>query len=180
MVKRYQAGFMAGATAVDPFVTPETLYLTPSRDFSGFNDPKKGASAAQGLIGRGVDVIFDVTGDSGSVVRRAATKAGIGVIGADVDAARRVPKFEARAVFVSAVKCVDVAVFDFLSRFAAGKVKGGKVVYGMKNGGVCVTGNCPELDELTKKVAAGEIKVPAPAVSPSHPRAGAFSWCDTT
>lgn len=160
MVMRYQAGFVAGVRAVDPLVAQETLYLTPPRDFSGFNDPKKGEYAAEGLIGRGVDVIFDVTGHSGSGVRRAAVKAGIGVIGSDVDVARRVPKSEAVVVFASAVKRADVAVFDYLRHFAAGKVKRGKVVYGIKSGGVGVTGNWPALDELKKKVSSGVIKVP--------------------
>ena len=47
LIEKFEAGYVAGAKAVKPDITVDVTYLTQPPDFSGFNDPAKGKTAAQ-------------------------------------------------------------------------------------------------------------------------------------
>ncbi|MGH3505853.1 MAG: BMP family lipoprotein, partial [Nocardioidaceae bacterium] len=45
LIKKFEAGFIAGAQEVKPDIKIDVTYLTQAPDFSGFNDPAKGKTA---------------------------------------------------------------------------------------------------------------------------------------
>src|ERR1044072_8778462 len=56
LIQKFEAGYTAGAHAVDPSVKVQVKYLTQPPDFTGFNDPAKGETAANGLVDAGPDI----------------------------------------------------------------------------------------------------------------------------
>ena len=53
----------------------EVKYLTQPPDFTGFNDPAKGKTAAKGMYDAGADVVYAAAGGSGGGVFEAAKAA---------------------------------------------------------------------------------------------------------
>jgi ABC transporter substrate-binding protein PnrA-like len=62
VIHRFQAGYEAGARAVDPNNEVRSIYLTPSYDFSGFGSQTLGLHAAERLYRHGADVIYHAAG----------------------------------------------------------------------------------------------------------------------
>ena len=50
LIKKFEAGYIAGAQAVNPDATVEVQYITQPPDFTGFNDPAKGKAIAHGHV----------------------------------------------------------------------------------------------------------------------------------
>ena len=46
LIKKFEAGYIAGAKAVAPNIQIDSKYLTPAGDFTGFNDPAKATEVA--------------------------------------------------------------------------------------------------------------------------------------
>ncbi|NTV62422.1 MAG: BMP family ABC transporter substrate-binding protein, partial [Oscillochloris sp.] len=104
-------------------------------------DDVQGASTAEQLIGEGVDVIFGAGGKTGTGGILAAAAKGIYVIGVDQDeyvtsfASGKTPG--ADKILTSAVKRVDVGVYDQIKAIVDGTFKGNRVaLYEAANGGV--------------------------------------------
>ncbi|GIH21945.1 BMP family ABC transporter substrate-binding protein [Acrocarpospora phusangensis] len=170
LIHKFEAGFEAGAKAVKPDITVQKKYLTQPPDFSGFGDPAKGKTAAEGMFDAGADVVYQAAGGSGAGVFEAAKAAGGLAIGVDSDQAKTADPTVADVIITSMLKKVDVAVFDFIKNFTAGTVKAGVTVYDLKAGGVdySVTGGKiddikTQIDEYKNKVISGEITVPTGA-----------------
>ncbi|GII53183.1 BMP family ABC transporter substrate-binding protein [Planotetraspora thailandica] len=168
LIHKFQAGFEAGAKAVKPDIKIQTKYLSQPPDMSGFGDPAKGKTAAQGMYDAGADVVYQAAGGSGGGVFDAAKASNGLAIGVDSDQAA-LPAYSAvkDVILTSMVKKVDVAVFDFLQSDVAGKFTAGKHVYDLKAGGVdySTTGGQlddikTQLDEFKQKIINGEITVP--------------------
>ena len=56
LINKFEAGFEAGAKAVDPKIDVQVKYLAD--DGSGFADPVKGEAAAAGMYDKGADVVY--------------------------------------------------------------------------------------------------------------------------
>ena len=65
LIKKFEAGFAAGAQHVNPDATVEVQAITQPPDFSGFNDPAKGKAIATSMYDSGIDVIYAAAGGSG-------------------------------------------------------------------------------------------------------------------
>ena len=78
LIHKFQAGYEAGVKAANPNVKVQVKYLTQPPDFSGFNDPAKGKTAAAGMYDDGADIIYAAAGGSGGGVFEAAKAAGTG------------------------------------------------------------------------------------------------------
>ncbi|WP_347603987.1 BMP family ABC transporter substrate-binding protein [Acrocarpospora sp. B8E8] len=170
LIHKFEAGFEAGAKAVKPDVKVQKKYLTQPPDFSGFGDPAKGKTAAEGMFDAGADVIYQAAGGSGAGVFEAAKAAGGMAIGVDSDQAKTADPTVADVIITSMLKKVDVAVFDFIKNFTANTVKPGITVYDLKAGGVdySLTGGKiddikAQIDEYKNKIISGEITVPTGA-----------------
>ncbi|WP_076261441.1 BMP family lipoprotein [Intrasporangium flavum] len=167
LIKKFEAGYVAGAKAVKPDVKIDIKYLTQPPDFSGFNSVDKGKAAADGMYQGGADVVYHAAGGSGGGVFTAAKAAGKWAIGVDSDQAKTAPADVRDVILTSMIKKVDVGVYDFITAVKNGTFKAGNRVFDLKAGGVdyATTGGHiddikSKLDEYKQKIISGEITVP--------------------
>lgn len=168
LIKKFEAGFIAGVKAANPKVQVKVQYLTQVPDFSGFNSVDKGKAAAEGMYQGGADIIYHAAGGSGGGVFQAAKAAGKLAIGVDSDQANLKQYAAVKDVIMtSMIKKVDVAVFDYITSIKDGKFQAGNKVFDLKAGGIdySTTGGKiddikAKLDDYKAKIIAGEIKVP--------------------
>ncbi|HEX5980724.1 MAG TPA: BMP family ABC transporter substrate-binding protein [Thermoleophilaceae bacterium] len=153
-VDAYIAGFQAGAKKAFPQVETLNGY---SQDFV---DQAKCKEIALDQIARGSKVVFQVAGGCGLGALDAAKEEGVQGIGVDAD-----QSFLGDHILTSALKKVDVAVFEAVQRAQEGNFKGGTdVIATVENGGVGLGKLGPEgqqyadqMEEVTQQVASGEV-----------------------
>jgi len=125
-VDHYIAGFQKGAKDANPSIKTLNGY---SQDFV---DQAKCKEIALDQISQGSKVVFQVAGQCGLGALDAAKEKGVQGIGVDADQSYLGPH-----ILTSALKKVDVAVFDAIKRAGAGDFKGGTdVIATVKNNGV--------------------------------------------
>jgi basic membrane protein A len=153
-VDRYIAGFQAGAKKADPNIKTLNGY---SQDFVKQDLCKE---EALNQIAEGSQVVFQVAGQCGLGALDAAKEKGVQGIGVDADQGYLGPQ-----VITSALKKVDVAVFDTVKQAQDGSFKGGEdTVFDVKSGGVglgkiSAKGSKYESDvkKVQQQIASGEI-----------------------
>lgn len=167
LIVKFEAGFTAGAKAVNPDIQIQSTYLTQPPDFSGFGDPAKGKTAADGMFQGGADIVYHAAGGSGAGVFTAAKDAGGWAIGVDSDQALTAEEGVRDIILTSMLKKVDVAVYDYLSKSVNGEDTAGNQTYNLESDGVgySTTGGnvddiAAELDDYKAKIISGEITVP--------------------
>ena len=167
LIHKFEAGYAAGAKAVNPKIKVQVKYLTQPPDFSGFGDPAKGKTAAAGMYDGGADVVYQAAGGSGGGVFEAAKTAGALAIGVDSDQYKTADPAVQSVIMTSMLKTVDVAVFDFVSSVAGDKFAAGPTVYDLAKDGVgystsggMVDDIASKLEDYKAKIISGEIKVP--------------------
>ncbi|NHC43922.1 BMP family lipoprotein [Motilibacter aurantiacus] len=167
LINKFEAGYRAGAEAAKPGIKVQSQYLTQPPDFSGFGDPAKGKTAAQGMFDAGADVVYQAAGGSGGGVFEAAKAAGGKAVGVDSDQALTADASVRDVILTSMLKKVDVAVYDFLQSVAQDQFTAGTVSFDLAQGGVdySTTGNQvddikAQLDEYKQQIIDGEITVP--------------------
>ncbi len=167
LIKKFQAGYAAGAKAVNPNIVIDFKYLTQPPDFSGFNSVDKGKAAAEGMYQGGADIVYQAAGGSGGGVFTAAKAAGKLAIGVDSDQAKTAAADVRDVIMTSMIKKVDVGVYDFIKSVSDGSFKAGNKIFDLKAGGVdySTTGGKiddikPKLDDYKAQIIAGSIKVP--------------------
>ena len=154
-VDHYIAGFQAGAKKANPDIKTLNAY---SQDFV---DQAKCKEIALDQIAQGSKVVFQVAGQCGLGALDAAKEKGVQGIGVDADQA-----YLGDFILTSALKKVDVAVFDAIKRVQDGKFKGGTdVIATVQNGGVGLGQIGPagtkyedQIKDVTDQLAAGDIK----------------------
>ena len=168
LIRKFEAGYEAGAKAVNPDVEIEVQYLTQPPDFSGFGDPAKGKTAAAGMFDAGADVVYHAAGGSGGGVFEAAKDAGGWAIGVDSDQYLTAPDDVKEVILTSMLKKVDVAVYDFIKSVTEDNFQAGTVEYNLEKDGVgystsggFVDDIATKLDEFKAQIVSGEITVPA-------------------
>ncbi|MBA2388716.1 MAG: BMP family ABC transporter substrate-binding protein, partial [Geodermatophilaceae bacterium] len=85
LIQKFEAGYVAGAEAVNPDITVDVQYISPAGDFSGFGDPARGKIVAQGMYDGGADIVYHAAGGSGGGVFEAAAESEALAIGVDSD-----------------------------------------------------------------------------------------------
>ncbi|MFD8495194.1 BMP family ABC transporter substrate-binding protein [Amycolatopsis sp. NPDC059657] len=169
LIQKFEVGFAAGAKAAKAGITVQSKYLTQPPDFTGFNDPAKGETAANGMFDAGADVVYAAAGGSGSGAFKAAKAKGKLGVGVDSDQYNLPALAEVKDVIItSMVKKVDLAVYDFIKSVKDGKFQAGNKVYDLKAGGVEYATSGGKIDDIKTqledyktKITSGEIKVPA-------------------
>jgi basic membrane protein A len=155
-VDRYIAGYQAGAKAADPGLKLLNAY---SQDWV---DQAKCKQAALDEIGNGADIVFQVAGGCGLGALDAAKEKGVWGIGVDAD-----QSYLGSHILTSALKRVDVSVYDTVQQVLDGKFKGGAdAVFSLKNDGVGLGKISPKVPkafvdkvrQIEKDIAAGKIK----------------------
>jgi basic membrane protein A len=167
LIGTFQAGFDQGVKDTKPSakVTDQYLYET---DTKGFADPTSAQGKAQGMLDKGIDVIYTAAGLSGDgSIQAVAGKPGAWAIGVDSDQYQdsALAKYK-NSILTSAVKNVDVAVYDLIKSVHGGTPKTGTNTYNLANGGVSLSTSggfindvLPQINAAKAKIVAGTIKV---------------------
>ena len=166
LINKFEKGFEAGVKEVNPDATVEVKYLADNG--SGFADPAKGKTAAEGMYDQGVDVVYHAAGGSGAGVFQAAKAAKKLAIGVDSDQALTAEEGVRDVILTSMVKNVDVAIYDMAKASVDGKPLSGVQSFDLKSGGVdyATTGGKVDdiktkLDEYKQQIIDGKITVPS-------------------
>jgi basic membrane protein A len=167
LIKKFEVGYEAGAKAVNPDIEVQARYLSQPPDFSGFGDPAKGKTTAEGMLDGGADVVYHAAGGSGGGVFEAASAAGAKAIGVDSDQALTADDSVKDVIITSMLKNIDVAVYTYLEAVAEGEAPTGPTTYDLAADGVgySTTGGqvddiADKLDEYKQQIVDGTIKVP--------------------
>ena len=167
LIQKFQAGYEAGVAAVDPDITVDVTYLTQVPDFSGFGDPAKGKTAAQGMFDNGADIVYHAAGGSGGGVFEAASESGNLAIGVDSDQYNTADPSVQDVILTSMLKNVDVAVYTYLSEVVGGTVPSGVTTYDLSVDGVGYSTSGGQVDDISgdldaykQQIIDGEIEVP--------------------
>lgn len=168
LIHKFEAGYEAGARKIKPKIDIQYKYISEPPDNSGFKDPSKGRTIAQGMYDKGADVVYAAAGLSGNGVFQAAAKNKKWAIGVDSDQYKSAPADEKQYILTSALKGVDTAVYSFIKSVQDGTAKGGTIRFSLKGGGVgysksnkaAIKGLVPKLDSLKKQIIAGKITPP--------------------
>lgn len=163
LIEKFEVGYTAGAKAADP-----SVQVLPARYTGSWDDVGLGKAAAKVLFDGGADVVYHAAGRCGLGVIDAAKDAGKYAIGVDSNQDDVAPG----TVLTSMVKHVDNAVFETIKDVKDGKFKAGVREFDLASGGVGLTDfkntkdkfgadNLKKLDDVSKKIASGAIKVPA-------------------
>lgn len=167
LIQKFQAGYEAGAKAVNPSIKIQVKYLTEPPDFSGFGDPAKGKTAAEGMFQNGADVVYHAAGGSGSGVFAAAKAAKGLAIGVDSDQYLTAPADVKDVIITSMLKRVDVAVYSEIKSAVDGSPLTGVQTFDLSKDGVGYSVSNPAVDpykaktdELKQQIIDGTITVP--------------------
>ena len=113
------------------FINAETM----EANVPSSTDSTQGKETALKLIGNGCDVLFAIGGDAVNGVLLAARENNLPAVGADVDQYNTYPEVQS-ALISSAMKHVDVAVYNYLKTVADGSVQAGISTGTLQNGDV--------------------------------------------
>jgi basic membrane protein A len=147
LIRKFALGYVEGVHHVNP--DAEVFQNMAGTTPAAWGDPTKGAELAKSQFGRGADVVFHAAGATGIGVMQAAADAGRLSIGCDSNQDYLHPG----SVLTSAVKRVDVAVYNAFTAARSGTWKAGAVVLGLAEQGVDFS-----LDEFNRKLITPEME----------------------
>jgi basic membrane protein A len=165
LIKKFEAGYRAGVKATNPKAVVLVQYT------GTFDNVAAGKQAAQDLISKGCEVIFQAAGSDGNGAIQAIKEAhaagkNVYAIGVDSDQSHLAPD----AMLTSMIKRVDLAVWQAVADLKAGKFTAGDQTMGLKENGVTYApvrvaiadkeAVLKQVEALRAKIIAGEIKVP--------------------
>jgi basic membrane protein A len=165
LIQKFEAGYKAGVEQVNKDenkkVTVNTKYLsTPADKCSGFNDPAKGKTTAEGQYDAGADVVYQAAGGSGTGVFQAATAKKKMAIGVDSDQYNTVDAALRDVIITSMLKRVDTAVHSFLKDYIdSSKFTAGTTTFDLKADGVGYSTSGGKIDDIKSKLDAYKDKI---------------------
>jgi basic membrane protein A and related proteins len=165
LIKKFEAGYVAGVRAVNPRAQVIVKYAGTTG--TAFKDPTKGKELALAEYNQGADIIYHASGSTGLGVFEAARERNRLAIGVDSDQNDEAPGH----ILTSMVKRVDVAVFDTIKDTIQGRWTGGVKVFGLAEDGVSWVYDArnraliPDpvkatVDSLRAEIVAGRIAAP--------------------
>jgi basic membrane protein A len=173
LIHKFEAGFKAGAEAVNPKIEIDVKYISQPPDFTGFNDPAKAKEIASSMYESGADIVYHAAGGSGLGMFQAAKEfsdssgSKVWGIGVDSDQYLSVPDELKPYVLTSMLKRVDVAVYETIKSQVDGTFEGGYHIFDLSKDGVgyATSGGfiddiVPQLEDYKQKIIDGEITVP--------------------
>ena len=153
-VDHYIAGYQAGVQAANPDAKVVNGYSQK------FDDPAPCKEIALDQIAQGAKVVFQVAGGCGLGALDAAKEKSVQGIGVDADQA-----YLGDQIMTSALKKVDVAVYDEVKAVQDDTFKGGdNAIFDVKSGGVGIGETnevgakyADQVKEIQDKIASGEL-----------------------
>jgi basic membrane protein A len=160
LIQKFQAGYQQGVEDTDDSVEVEVQYLYAD-DPRGFTDVAKAKEQANGMLGRGLDVIYTAAGLSGNgSIEEVAQHEGAWAIGVDSDQYLQEGLAEYKdSILTSAVKGVDVAVYDLIESVENGEAISGVGEYALKDNGVWLAESGGFIDDIMEQVNAAKEKI---------------------
>ena len=160
VISKFDYGFRAGVKAANPDAEVMVQYA------NSFTDSALGKTIANQMHSKNADIIFTCAGAVGIGAIEAAKENGKYAIGVDRDQSDLAPK----NVLTSAIKRVDVGVYETVKDLLDGKFEGGTVtVYGLDQDAVGIAPTTKNLvpqdildyvNQEIEKLKKGDIKVP--------------------
>ncbi|WP_446897008.1 BMP family lipoprotein [Clostridium sp. LBM24168] len=160
LIQKFQYGYMAGVRYANPKCKVVSEYA------GSFSDPAKGKEIASKMYDGGADIIFHASGATGNGLIQCAKEKGKYCIGVDSDQSVLAPN----NVITSAMKKVDVAVYDVAKDLKDGRWNGGATLqYGLSEGGVDIAPTTNklvpenilnEVNGIKVRVTSGQLKIP--------------------
>jgi basic membrane protein A and related proteins len=167
LIKKFEAGYTAGAKAINPDIVVEVAYLGPPGDNSAWGNVAGAKEIASGWYADGADVIYTAAGGSGAGTIEAAVEAGKWAIGVDSDQYLTATPEQQAVILTSMLKRVDVAVFETIKAVQSGDKTGGIKVFDLSVDGVGYSTSggylddiVDQLEDLKAQIIAGDIVVP--------------------
>ena len=166
LIKKFEAGYVAGVHAVRP--RTQVIIKYAGTTGTAFKDPTKGKELALAEYNQGADIIYHASGSTGLGVFEAAREKGKLAIGVDSDQYDEAPD----NILTSMVKRVDVAVFETIKALGENRWSGGIQVFGLAEQGVAWVyddrnrSKIPDpvratVDSLKAEIIAGHIVAPS-------------------
>ncbi|KAB1196377.1 MULTISPECIES: BMP family protein [Haloferax] len=165
LIKKFEAGFKAGAKAANGDVEVLTNYT------GSFNDPAAGKEAALAMYNNGADIVYHASGNTGTGVFQAAQEQGKFAIGVDRDQSVTKSSY-ADVILASMVKRVNTAVYNSIESVVDEEFQGGGIVtLGLEQNGVDIvygdslsseipTSVKDEVAASREAIVAGDVEVP--------------------
>jgi basic membrane protein A len=181
VIGRFQAGYVAGARAVDPGIDVLVDYLSVPPDLNGFVDQPAGQRAASAMYRAGADVVFAAAGQSGLGVFEAAaalsggSRGQLWAIGVDSDQYDTVQSLPGvvdpvrwpRHILTSVTKSFQDSIYDALAAHAEGTLAPGVRAVGLSSGAVDISwsggylaGARTQIEALRQRIVSGQLVVP--------------------
>ncbi len=130
LLRKFEAGFAAGAREIDPNVKVLVKYV------GSFDDVASGKELAGVQFGQGADIIYVAAGKAGlGAIDQVKRRDNAFVIGVDSNQDAIAPG----KILTSMVKRVDIGVFRVSTQAAAHKPRPAHLTLGLKEGGVGLT-----------------------------------------
>ncbi|MYB88058.1 MAG: BMP family ABC transporter substrate-binding protein [Acidimicrobiaceae bacterium] len=173
LIERFEAGFNAGARAVNPDIEIIGDYITEAPDFDGFNAPDRAKEIALAMYESGADIVYHAAGGSGAGLFQAAleqsdaTGSKVWAIGVDSDQYHTADAGVRDYILTSMLKRVDVSIFEMIRSVLDGTMQPGPTAYdlsvdgvGYSTSGGFVDDIADQLEALKAQIVSGEITVP--------------------
>ena len=173
LIEKFEAGFQAGALAVNPDIEILSQYISAAPDFAGFNAPDQARDIALAMYESGADIVYHAAGGSGAGLFAAAleqseaTGTKVWAIGVDSDQYNTADESVREYILTSMLKRVDVAVFEATKAVVDGTFAAGPTTYDLSVDGVgySTTGGfvddiVDQLEDFKAQIVAGDIVVP--------------------
>lgn len=171
VIDRFEAGFVAGAKAVNPDIKVTVEYA------GSFGDASRGKQIAAAMYANDADIIYHASGDTGNGVFSEAKdlvtndpSRNLWVIGVDRDQSEEgivtIDGEERNLTLTSSLKQVGDAVKQFAEQTEADGFVAGNTVYGLADGGVDLTEGeltdeiIEQVKEYRQQIIDGDIEVP--------------------
>ena len=130
LLRKFEAGYAAGARQIDPSVKVLVKYV------GSFEDVASGKELAGVQFSEGADIIYVAAGKAGlGAIDQVKERNGAFIIGVDSDQDAIAPG----KILTSMVKRVDIGVFRVSGQAAARKPRPAHLTLGLKEGGVGLT-----------------------------------------
>jgi basic membrane protein A and related proteins len=173
LIQRFEAGFIAGARAVNPDIQILSQYVTEPPNFDGFNDPASGRVIAQSMFESGADIVYHAAGGTGAGLFQAAREYSeandtkVWAIGVDSDQYLTSSPDVQEYILTSMLKRVDVAVYNTIEAHVNGEFTAGVQRFDLAVDGVgySTTGGfiddiVDDLEGYKQQIIDGSIVVP--------------------
>lgn len=173
LIERFQAGYEAGARAVNPDIEIISDYITEAPDFDGFNAPDRAKEIALAMYEEGADIVYHAAGGSGAGLFQAAKEQSdatgdkVWAIGVDSDQYHTADTGVRDYILTSMLKRVDVSIYEVIKAAIDGTVTPGPTTYNLSVDGVGYSTSggfiddiVDQLEDYKAQITSGAIEVP--------------------